>query len=133
MDKEKRFVGDVDNIDGVRVVQDYDDIYRAMQNGETVLHWEYGNSLAPLINNGEFCKIKPCVPAEVKRGDVVFCVLGGQYPMVHQVTEISNASYTGELWFKIGDTHDTTYGWTKEVYGIAVGTNIFYEEVKKWM
>jgi hypothetical protein len=47
--------------------------------------------------------------------------------MVHQVWEISNASHTDELWFKIGSTGTSVFGWTKEVYGIAKGTNIFQE------
>ena len=52
---------------------------------------------------------------------------GGKYPMVHQVWEISDASHTSELWFKIGSTRTSIFGWTKEVYGIAKGTDIFQE------
>jgi len=128
---EKRIiVGDVEEIDGIRVVQDYGLIMEAIKNKETVYHWEWGNSLAPLINNGEFCKIEPCAPIDVKRGDAVFCVLYDKFAMVHLVLEISRCGYNGELWFKIGSTDGEVYGWTQDVYGIARGTNIFHTEVE---
>ena len=50
---------------------------------------------------------------------------GERYGMVHQVWEISDASHTNELWFKIGSTMTSIFGWTKEVYGIAKGTDIY--------
>lgn len=131
-----RRVNEPEEIDGIRVVQDNDEIEKALKNGESVYHWEFGDSLSPLIRNMEYCLIKPCVPIEVKRGDCVFCVLhddmGNVYPMVHQVWEISDASYSGELWFKIGSTGTSIFGWTKEVYGIAKGTDIFQEFTSKW-
>lgn len=131
----KRIVNEPNEIDGIRVVQDYAEIERALKGGERIYHWEFGNSLSPLINSGEYCLIKPCVPIEVKRGDCVFCIIkdefGNSYPMVHQVWEISNASHTNELWFKIGSSMHSIYGWTKEVYGIAKGTNIYQEFTEK--
>lgn len=127
----KRIVNEPREIDGIRVVQDSWEIKKALENKETVYHWEAGTSMQPLINHMEYCKIKPCVPVEVKRGDAVFCVLedeyGHEYPMVHQVWEISDASHNGELWFKIGSTMSTIFGWTNRVYGIAKGTNIYQE------
>ena len=131
-----RIVNEPTEIDGIRVVQDNDEIEQALKNGESVYHWEFGDSMSPLINNREYCLIRPCVPAEVKRGDAVFCVMsdgyGHRYGMVHQVWEISDASHTGELWFKIGSTGTSIFGWTKEVYGIAKGTDIFQEFTNKW-
>lgn len=126
-----RIINEPKEIDGIRVVQDYDEIEAALKNGETVYHWEAGTSMRPLINHMEYCKIRPCVPIEVKRGDAVFCVLtddmGNEYAMVHQVWEISDASHTNELWFKIGSTRTSIFGWTKKVYGIAKGTDIYQE------
>jgi hypothetical protein len=131
-----RIVNEPQEIDGIRVVQDNDEIEQALKNGERVYHWEFGDSMSPLINNREYCLIRPCVPTEVKRGDAVFCVMsdgyGHRYGMVHQVWEISDASHTGELWFKIGSTGTSIFGWTKEVYGIAKGTDIFQEFTNKW-
>jgi hypothetical protein len=133
----KRIVNEPKEIDGLRVIQDPLEMEEALKNGESFYHWEFGDSMKPLINNGEYCLIKPCVPIEVKRGDAVFCIIedgyGHKYPMVHQVWEISNASHTGELWFKIGSTMSSIFGWTKEVYGIAKGTNIYQEMTQELM
>ena len=127
-----RVVNEPKTIDGLRVIQDPHEMERALKNGESFYHWEFGTSLSPLINDREYCLVKPCAPIDVKRGDCVFCVLhdnmgGGSWPMVHQVWEISDASHTNELWFKIGSTGTSIFGWTKDVYGIAKGTNIFQE------
>ena len=118
-------------IDGLRVLQYPDEMEEALKNGESFYHWEAGTSMSPLIHDMEYCLIKPCDPKDVKRGDAVFCVIehenGMRYPMVHQVWEISDAGHDGELWFKIGSTMSTVFGWTKEVYGIAKGTDIYQE------
>lgn len=131
-----RIVNEPQEIDGIRVVQSNEEIEKALKNGESVYHWEFGDSMSPLIKNREYCLIKPCVPADVKRGDAVFCVMSDEYGhrwgMVHQVWEISDASHSGELYFKIGSTGTSIFGWTKEVYGIAKGTDIFQEFTNKW-
>ena len=129
-------VNEPKEIEGLRVIQDSEEMEKALKNGESFYHWEFGDSLTPLIRNREYCLVTPCTITDVKRGDCVFCVLsddmGNRYPMVHQVWEISDASHSGELWFKIGSTHSSIFGWTKEVYGIAKGTDIFQEFTQKW-
>jgi len=125
-----RIVNEPKEIDGIRVIQDPHEMEQALKNGESFYHWEMGDSMTPLINHMEYCLVKPCAPIDVKRGDAVFCVInsmGGRWPMVHQVWEISDASHTNELWFKIGSTGTSIFGWTKEVYGIAKGTDIYQE------
>lgn len=121
-----RIVREPEEIDGLRVVQDEKEIAKALKNGETVLHWELGDSMAPLINNAEYCKIMPIKNVDdVKRGDAVFCKMEDGYYMVHQVWEISDCGHDGKKWFKIGSTMSTIFGWTQNVLGIAKGTNIF--------
>ena len=131
-----RIVNEPREIDGLRVIQGPHEMEQALKNGESFYHWEFGESLSPLIRDREYCLVRPCVPHDVKRGDCVFCVIKGEngmsWPMVHQVWEISDASHTGELWFKIGSTGTSIFGWTKEVYGIAKGTDIFQEFTDKW-
>lgn len=120
-----RIVNDPKIIDGLRVVQDENEIAKALENGETVMHWELGNSMAPIIRNAEYCKISPLNGTEVKRGDAVFCKMDEDYYMVHQVIEISDSGYDGKKWYKIGSTNSTIFGWTQDVLGIAKGTDIF--------
>ena len=127
-----KVIGDTKEINGIKVVQDPIEIEKALKNGEKVYHWERGNSMAPLINDSEYCLITPCKPIDVKRGDAVFCVIkdekGYECPMVHQVWEISDSSHTNELWFKIGSTSVNIFGWTNRVYGKAKGTDIYHED-----
>lgn len=123
--------------DGYRVVQNNEEIAEALKNGETVLHWEGGDSLTPLINHLEFCRIEPLRSIDdVKRGDCVFCRMTDpttqiKYYMVHQVWEISDSGHDRKKWFKIGSTMSTIFGWTQEVLGIAYGTDI-YQSPRVW-
>jgi hypothetical protein len=131
-----KIVNEPNEIDGLRVIQDSKEMEEALKNGESFYHWEFGDSLSPIIRNREYIVVTPCTPHDIKRGDCVFCVItddmGQRWPMVHQVWEISDASHNGELWFKIGSTGTSIFGWTKEVYGIAKGTDIFQEFTQKW-
>lgn len=120
--------GDQDYIDGIKVVQENDEILEELLKGNTVLHWEFGDSMSPLIRNTEYCKIAPCNPIDIHEGDAVFCDIeyeGHAYLMVHMVGKISTASHEGCRWFQIVSTNGTIFGWTRNVYGKAVGTDIF--------
>jgi hypothetical protein len=79
----------------------------------------------------EYCKIVPCVPIDVKRGDAVFCKMiastGEPYYMVHQVWEIADCGHDHRKWFKIGSTGTQIFGWSCDVLGKAYGTDIYQE------
>lgn len=130
----KRYVDSPKEIDGIRVVQDDLGILEALKRGETVLHWESGNSMYPILQNMEYCKICPTKPKDVRKGDPVFCSFNYIHPethteekayMVHRCTDIYNRDSV--LYFKIETTDGYCYGWTKDVYGIAKSTNIFQQ------
>ena len=127
-----RIVNEPKKIHDLRVVQDSEEIARALMSGESVYHWEAGDSMTPLIRHMEYCKIVPCVPVDVERGDAVFCKMkdehtGQEYYMVHQVWEISDCGYDHRKWFKIGSTNSTVFGWSCDILGKAYGTDIFQE------
>jgi hypothetical protein len=127
-----RIVNEPQEIDGIRVVQDGEEIANALRHGETVYHWEAGDSMTPIIRHMEYCKIIPCNPIDINRGDAVFCRIvdpntNEGYYMVHQVWEISNCSHDHRRWFKIGSTGTSIFGWSCEVLGKAYGTDIFQE------
>lgn len=126
---EKIFVDDPEEvvIDGksLRVVQDYEAIKDAMDKGETVVHWEGGQSLFPLIKDMEYCKITPIHDIkDVHVGDCVFCKINGYVYMVHRVTNKAENPFDGQ-WLQIGNTWGEIYGWTQDIYGIATSTNVF--------
>jgi hypothetical protein len=129
-----RVVNKPTEIDGIRVVQDSEEIADALRHGETVYHWEAGDSMSPMLRHMEYCKIVPVAhPDDVKEGDAVFCKLNGDqnpllhYYMVHQVWQKANFGHDGKTWFKIGSTMTTIFGWSSEVLGKAYGTDIFQE------
>lgn len=97
---------------------------KALSEGKSVLHWEEGNSLYPIIKSREYCLVKPIKNIDdVNVGDCVFCIVRG-YHMIHRVTDIITHENEGK-WFKIGDTWDTTFGWTRNILGIATSTGYF--------
>lgn len=115
-------------IHGIRVVQDEEEARKALMNGETVCRFEYGKSMEPILRNGEYAKLTPITNVdEIKRGDAVFCRVHGVL-MTHMVWEISDCSYNGEKWFKIGSSMSSIFGWTNEVYAIARGMNVQEKE-----
>ena len=128
-----RVVNQPTEIDGLRVVQDPEEIAEALKNGETVYHWEAGDSMSPMLRHMEYCKIVPCHAVDVNVGDAVFCKLNGDsnpmfhYYMVHQVWQKADFGHDNKLWFKIGSTMTTIFGWSSEILGKAYGTDIFQE------
>lgn len=142
----KRIVNQPEEIDGYRVVQDGEEIMKALKNGETVMHWEAGNSMTPLLMHLEFCRIIPLEKVYDKInpegwnyfvGKPVFCHFlykteqGYQdFYMVHRCTEVIERD--GEVYYRIEGTDGSHFGWTKDVYGIAESTNIFQDEEALW-
>ena len=139
---EREIVNEPKELKGFRVVQDGKEIMEALQKEETVMHWEAGNSMHPLLMHMEYCKIIPMkLPVENKEfiiGKPVFCHFIGRteqgdyqdFYMVHRCTEIYVRD--GEQYFKIEGTDGTVFGWTKDVYGWAESTGIFQDEVALW-
>jgi hypothetical protein len=121
----KEFVDSPKEINGIPVEQYGSSIKSRLLNNEKVYHWERGDSLSPIINDMEYCLITPCEKEDIKIGDCVFCEIainGFQFPMVHRCTDIVERD---GLWFRIDSTHGDHFGWTQNVYGKAVGTDIY--------
>ena len=125
-----KIVNEPKEINSLRVIQDNNEIAEALKRGESVYHWEAGESMRPLLNHMEYCLVVPLGNDTVKRGDAVFCRLcdkDGGYYMVHQVWDVVHSSSDGKDWYKIGSTGTTFFGWSCEVLGKAYGTDIFQE------
>lgn len=140
MANELRQVNRPAEVDGYRVVDDGEEIRQALVNGESVMHWEAGNSMFPILKHMEYCLIRPIKsPDEVMVGEPVFCTFHGQYHMVHRCTD--KYERNGVTYFQISTTDGRVYGWTNEVWGVAQSTNVFqvwtdemqaeYEESKR--
>lgn len=77
-----------------------------------------GNSMTPKIKSGQLVKIKKIDEKEkenLKKGDIVFCKVKGNY-YLHLITSISKGKV------QIGNNHGKINGWTdfKNVYAILV-------------
>lgn len=98
-----------------------------LQNGETFITSEKGNSMVPLIKSGQEHKIAPATIETVEVDDIVYCKVKGNF-YTHLVKAKDDKK--GCL---IGNNKGGINGWTKKVFGkvIEVGDSIEKEEVKK--
>lgn len=144
---KKEIVNEPKEINSYRVVQDGKEIMDALKSGETVMHWESGYSMHPIISHMEYCKITPLEKVferinakgwDYFVGKPVFCHFvyplkeggNGDFYMVHRCTEVYERD--GEIYYRIDSTDGTCFGWTKDVYGIAESTGIFQNEEILW-
>ena len=96
-----------------------------LENGETFVTKEKGNSMMPLIKSGQEHKIAPVKIEDVEVGDIVYCKVKGNF-YTHLVKAIDEKK--GCL---IGNNKGNINGWTRKVFGkvIEVGNDI--EEKKE--
>ena len=82
-----------------------------LQNGETFITSEKGNSMVPLIHSGQEHRLSPVSIDDVKVGDIVYCKVNGKF-YTHLVKAVD--ANKGCL---IGNNRGRINGWTKNVYG----------------
>lgn len=85
-----------------------------LQNGETFVTSEKGNSMVPLIKSGQEHLLAPTKWEDCKEGDIVYCKVKGNF-FTHLVKGKSE-----ERGLLIGNNRGGINGWTKQVYGIVV-------------
>jgi hypothetical protein len=81
-----------------------------LENGETLVTSEKGNSMTPLIKSGQKHKLEPTTLEQCEVGDIVYCKVAGRY-FTHLVTA------KGDRGVQISNNHGFVNGWTKKVYG----------------
>lgn len=79
-----------------------------LQNGKTVEFRPKGNSMSPKIESGQLVTVEPVVPSSVKKNDIVFCKVNGNF-YVHLVTAVQVKM--GGIRFQIGNNKGRTNGW----------------------
>jgi hypothetical protein len=82
-----------------------------LQNGETFVTSEKGNSMVPLIKSGQEHKLSPIKWEDCSEGDVVYCKVKGNF-FTHLVKAKNN-----DRGLLIGNNKGGINGWTKQVYG----------------
>jgi len=82
--------------------------------GETIISREPGNSMTPLLKSRQPVRIEPCIHEDVKKGDIVYCKVRGNF-YTHLMKAV--CSKRGVL---IGNNHGHNNGWTRKVFGKVV-------------
>lgn len=112
---------------GLKVVQTQDEVVEALENGQTIARYEFGDSMMPMLQSGQFCKIEPInnLEEDIKIGDAVYNRLNGHLNthMVHMISDFGDKRY-----FLIGDSWMTHFGWTSEILGKAKGIPYIVKE-----
>lgn len=122
----KHIIKNPKTIDNVKVVNDIHDAVKCVRNGEMVARFEWGTSMEPVLEHGEYGIITPIDVKDVNVGDAVLCEVNG-FLMTHMVI-IKSDSHKDTPQFLIGSTKFELYGWTDKIYGIVKGTKIFESE-----
>lgn len=85
-----------------------------LQNGETFITSEKGNSMIPLIKSGQEHKLAPVKWEDCDKDDIVYCKVKGRF-YTHLVKAKDDVK--GLL---IGNNKGNINGWTKQVYGRVI-------------
>lgn len=85
-----------------------------LQNGETVINKEAGNSMTPILKSKQPVRIKPITIEECEVDDIVLCKVKGN--IYTHLVKCKNDK-RGLL---IGNNHGHINGWTKTVYGKVI-------------
>lgn len=101
----------------IEVVQQEDLALNKILNGETICRFEWGNSMSPILVNGQYACLTPFSSFTLRHpqiGDAVFCKVHEQL-MTHMIWNKNET--TG--YCLIGSTSGELYGWTKDIYALA--------------
>lgn len=85
-----------------------------LQNGETFITSEKGNSMVPRIHSGQKHKLAPATWEDVQVGDIVYCKVNGRF-----YTHLVKAK-NDERGCQIGNNRGNINGWTKQIYGKVI-------------
>lgn len=100
-------------LDGLRVIQEIDEVVNTLKQGECIARYERGDSMQPILVSGQYARLTP-LRNKPKNGDAVFCCVNGHW-MTHMVW-VSNED-SGQC--LIGSTSGQLYGWTNEILALA--------------
>lgn len=84
-----------------------------LQNGETFITSEKGNSMIPLIKSGQDHKLEPAKWEDVEVDDIVYCKVKSSF-FTHLVKSKDQTKGV-----QIGNNKGHINGWTKQVYGVV--------------
>jgi hypothetical protein len=118
-----------------QILTSLSDIFNELNKGNNVARYEWGDSMMPLLQSGEYCILIPSNKTTIEVGDAVFCEVNG-YIMTHMVMMISRIQ--DKPMYLIGSPNYneitnqfTIYGWTSNVFAKAIGTKIIHPKIEE--
>lgn len=84
---------------------------KLLEEGKTFETCAKGNSMTPLVKNGQKYILEPAKLENIKVGDIVFCKVHGKY-FNHLVTGLDEQKGA-----QISNNHGHVNGWTKQIFG----------------
>ena len=84
---------------------------KRLQEGETIITSEKGNSMVPLIYSGQDHELSPVDLKDVKVNDIVYCKVHGRF-FTHLVKAIDPVKGC-----QIANNKGFVNGWTRQVFG----------------
>ena len=119
----KTYLKNVTTIDGLKVIADLNEAVETLLNGETVAHWEWGESMMPILESGQYVRLTPTYN-HPKSGDIVLANVDGKWTC-HLALMVNEASG----WCLVGTTSGDVIGWSNNV--LAIGKPMPYFELAK--
>lgn len=100
-------------VDGLKVIEDINEAVKVLENGETIAHWEWGESMMPILQSGQYVRLTPCYTTP-DVGDIVLGYVNSHWTC-HLALKVNKASG----WCQIGTTNGEEIGWTKDILAIG--------------
>lgn len=89
-------------------------VFERLEDGETFIHSEPGNSMTPIIKSRQRVVLEPAKWEDVNIGDVVYAKVAGRF-FTHKVSAKND-----DRGVQISNNHGHVNGWTKHVYGKVI-------------
>ena len=117
-------------IDGIDVIENELFAVDALRKGQTIARYEFGYSMQPFLESGQFCKLEPIQSNDtINIGDIVFSAVNEQLN-THMVWFKKLDENDNKYWYLIGTSTGKMIGWTKEILAKAYGMNHKIKENK---
>ena len=85
--------------------------------GETIDIYGFGQSMTPILKNGQGCTVCPITDAvSLEKNDIVFCKVNGHF-YLHKILAIKNGDS-----YQIGNNHGRVNGWISknQIFGKVI-------------
>ena len=116
-ERRKRRKGEISDLPNPPIFRENKISADHLLNGETIVIYGFGNSMTPILKNGQPVLVEPVsYQTKLKKDDIVFCKIGGYY-YLHKILAVRNNTT-----FQIGNNHGYVNGWISrnQIFGLVI-------------